>query len=85
MLFRAPALVPFNVGSSHDVSILELAQTVVATLSPQTEIRVARKAVPGTPPQRYVPCVDRAREMLGLRQIIGLEESIRRAARWYGK
>jgi nucleoside-diphosphate-sugar epimerase len=83
MLFRAPALVPFNVGSSHDVSILELAQTVVATLSPRTEICVARKAVSGAAPLRYVPCVDRASEMLGLRQTIGLEECIRRTAGWY--
>ncbi len=83
MLFRAPALVPFNVGSSHDVSILESAQTVVAALSPQTEIRVARKAVSGASPQRYVPCVDRAREVLGLRQTIGLGECIRRTAGWY--
>jgi dTDP-glucose 4,6-dehydratase len=85
MLFRAPALLPFNVGSAHDVSILELAQTVATTLKPQTEIRVARQAVSGTAPQRYVPCVDRAREMLGLRQTVGLEECIRRTAQWYGK
>lgn len=85
MLFQAPALVPFNVGSSHDVSIFELAQSVVATLSPQTEIRVARKAVSGAAPLRYVPCVDRASEMLDLQQTIALEECIRRTARWYEK
>src|SRR6202158_2085697 len=85
MLFRAPALVPFNVGSAHDVSILELAQTVATTLKPQTKIRVAQQAVSGTAPQRYVPCVDLAREILGLRQTVGLEECIRRTARWYEK
>jgi nucleoside-diphosphate-sugar epimerase len=85
MLFRGPGLVPFNVGSAHDVSILELAQTVATTLKPQTVIRVAQQAVTGTAPQRYVPCVDRAREMLGLRQTVGLEECIRRTAQWYGK
>ena len=85
MLFRAPALVPFNVGSAQDMSILELAQTVAMTLNPQTEIRVAQKAVPGAPPPRYVPCVDRAREVLGLRQTIGLEECVRRTARWHRK
>jgi nucleoside-diphosphate-sugar epimerase len=84
ILFRAPALVPFNVGSAHDVSILELAQTVAMTLNPKTEIHVAGKAVPGAAPLRYVPCVDRAREVLGLRQTIGLEECIRRTAKWYG-
>lgn len=85
ILLRAPALVPFNVGSARDVSILELAQTVAMTLNPQTEIRVARQIVPGAAPLRYVPCVDRARAVLGLRPTIGLEEGIRRTARWYEK
>jgi len=83
MLFRAPALVPFNVGSAHDVSIRELAETVATILRPQTEIRVAQKPASGVAPLRYVPCVDRAREMLGLRQTVGLEECIRETARWY--
>jgi nucleoside-diphosphate-sugar epimerase len=83
ILFRAPALVPFNVGSAHDVSILDLAQTVAMTLNPRTEIRVARQSVPGIAPLRYVPCIDRAREILGLRPTIGLEESVRRTARWH--
>jgi nucleoside-diphosphate-sugar epimerase len=85
ILFRAPALVPINVGSAHDVSILELAQTVAMTLNPQTEIRVARQVVAGATPLRYVPCVDRAGEVLGLRETIGLEECIRRTAEWYAK
>ncbi|HWO30224.1 MAG TPA: NAD-dependent epimerase/dehydratase family protein [Candidatus Acidoferrum sp.] len=83
ILFRAPALVPFNVGSAHDVSILELAQTVAMTLDPQTEIRVARHVVAGAGPPRYVPCIDRAQQVLGLRQVIGLEECIRRTAQWH--
>ena len=85
MLFRAPALVPFNVGSAHDVSILELAQTVARTLNPQTEIRIARQAIPDAAPLRYVPSVDRAREVLGLSETIGLEECIRRTAKWQTK
>lgn len=85
MLFRAPALVPVNVGSSEDVSILELAQSVAATLNPRTEILVARRPIPGAPPPRYVPCVDRAQELLGLRQTIGLEECVRRTAKWHVK
>jgi dTDP-glucose 4,6-dehydratase len=85
ILFRAPALVPVNIGSAHDLSILELAQTVAATLDPQTEIRVAQQLVPGAVPSRYVPCVDRARELLGLRPTIGLEECIRRTAAWHAK
>src|SRR5581483_2337267 len=85
ILFRAPALVPFNVGSAHDVSILELARSVAATLNPQTEIRVGREPLPGAAPMRYVPSVDRAREVLGLRQNIGLEECIRKTAEWHAE
>ncbi len=83
LLFRAPALTPLNVGSSHDVSILELARIVAATLRPETEIRVAQEPVPGAPVPRYVPSVERAKEILGLRETIGLEEAIRRTAAWY--
>lgn len=83
MLFRAPALVPFNVGSAHDVSILELARMVASTLMPQTQIRIARPPVPGAHPLRYVPSVDQAHELLGLHETVGLQESVRRTADWY--
>lgn len=83
ILLRAPALTPINVGSANDVSIFELAQIVAATLNPEAEIHVAREPVPGARPSRYVPCVDRARELLGLRETVGLEESIRRTAAWH--
>ena len=83
LLFKAPALVPFNVGSARDVSILELAQIVAATLGPKTEICVHGQAVNGAEPARYVPSVDRAREMLGLQETVSLEESIRRTAAWH--
>ncbi len=84
MLFRAPALVPINVGSAHDLSILELAQIVARTLGSQTDIRVAKQVVPGVGVSRYVPSVDRARDMLGLHETVDLQEAIRRTAAWYG-
>lgn len=84
MLFRAPALVPVNVGSGEDVSIFELAQAVAETLRPGTQITVAKKAVEGAAPARYVPSVERAGELLGLRESIDLNEAIRRTAAWYG-
>ena len=83
MLFRAPSLVPINVGSANDVSILELAETVAATLAPGAEVRVAKQPVSGAPPLRYVPCVKRAEELLGLRETVGLTEQIRRTAAWH--
>lgn len=83
ILFKAPSLVPFNVGSAHDVSIRELAQTVVAALDSESEIRIAQEPREGVPPLRYVPCVDRARDVLGLTQTVGLSEMIRRTAKWH--
>jgi dTDP-glucose 4,6-dehydratase len=83
LLFKAPPLVPFNVGSARDVSILELAQVVAATLNQETEIHVMQQSDKEAAPTRYVPCVDRAREVLGLRELTSLEETIRRTAEWY--
>ena len=84
MLFRAPPLVAFNVGSSQDLSILELAQAVRQSLNSSTEIYVAKKPVPGVDAARYVPSVNRAQEMLSLKETVNLREAIRRTAAWYG-
>lgn len=83
ILLRAPELVPINVGSAQDVSILELAHAVAAALNPETEIRVAQKPAPEARLADYVPSVDRAREMLGLEAWTPLEETIRRTAEWW--
>ena len=84
MLLRGPALVPINVGSGNDVSIRELAETVAQTLRPETEIRVAKQAVAGAAPARYVPSVERAEALLGLRETVALDEAIQRTAAWHG-
>lgn len=85
MLFRAPSLLPINVGSSNSVSISELAQTVATALSADPVIHVAGQAIPGAPPLRYVPSVDRAKQVLDLEQTVDLPEAIRRTAAWYSK
>ena len=66
VLCAGASAIQYRIGD--DVSILDLAEMVAATLNPQIEIRVARLAAPKGPVPRYVPCVDRAREMLGLRE-----------------
>ena len=67
------------------MSIFELAHAVAAALNPRATVQVAHQPVPGARPLLYVPCVDRAREMLGLRETVNLEESIRRTADWHKK
>jgi nucleoside-diphosphate-sugar epimerase len=83
ILFRGPALFPFNVGSARDVSIHELAHIVASTLNPKAEIRVARQPALGAEVQRYVPCVDRAWDVLRLCERVGLESGIRKTAEWH--
>jgi dTDP-glucose 4,6-dehydratase len=83
MLFQAPSMAPVNVGSAHDLSILELAQAVVQSLDASTEIHVAKRPVAGAEIARYVPSVDRAKAMLGLHQTVSLQDAIRRTADWH--
>jgi dTDP-glucose 4,6-dehydratase len=83
MLFRSPDLIPVNVGSAHDLSILELARAVVQSLNASVDIHVAKQVIPGADITRYVPSVDRARRLLGLNETVDLQEAIRRTAAWY--
>jgi len=83
ILFRAPALTPINVGSGDDVSIRELAEVVARTLAPATQILVAKQAAPEAPVSRYVPSVELAEQLLGLRASVDLAEAIRRTAAWH--
>lgn len=84
MLLRAPSPRAFNVGSEDGVSILELAETMARVLRPGLEIRVAQRAEGSRPIARYMPSTRRAREELGLKTLIGLEEAIERTAAWHG-
>jgi dTDP-glucose 4,6-dehydratase len=71
---------PYNVGSEEPISIADLAATVRQSLKAPSEIRIARKSVPGAAPERYVPDTWRARNELGLRQSILLRDAICRSA-----
>lgn len=75
----------YNVGSEHDISIRELAETVARRASaawPERQFTVTVATPPephvSSAPSRYVPSCLRAREELGLRQQIGLEDAIDR-------
>ena len=82
MLFQAPSMQPFNVGSEKDFSIREIAGAVASAIQPEIEIRIAREAVADAPIQRYVPSVQAAKNELNLAEGISLEDAIRRTATW---
>lgn len=81
MLFQAPSMRPFNIGSGHARGIREIAEAVAAAIQPGIEIKIARAVTPGKEVQRYVPMVEAARE-LGLTESISLQDAIRRTAAW---
>jgi dTDP-glucose 4,6-dehydratase len=84
ILFRAPAMEAFNVGSNRAINILELAHTVAAAIGSTAKIRVAQQAIPGAEIQQYVPSTRIAEQFLGLKCEIALEDAIRRTASWHG-
>lgn len=86
LLFRAPSLRPFNLGSEHPVSIADLArivaQIVAPTLAPALEIHTAQPPASGLPPH-YLPSTARAQSELQLHQTVSLPEAVRRTAAWH--
>jgi dTDP-glucose 4,6-dehydratase len=83
LLMRGQSGAAYNVGSAEEISIAELARTVVRETATGAEIRMAKQPVPGAPAARYVPATDRARCELGLEAWIPLEEGIRRTKAWH--
>ena len=84
LLVRGKSGIAYNIGSPHEISIVDLARRVVGVAAPGTEIRIGREPVPGSPPLRYVPATDRAAQ-LGLQPWVPLEEAIRRMCEWHLK
>jgi dTDP-glucose 4,6-dehydratase len=84
ILFRAPAMEAFNVGSDQAISIRELAYTVAATIGSNARVRVAQSAISGATVRQYVPNINKAEQILGLKCTISLEGAIRRTAMWHG-
>ena len=70
---------PYNVGSDEGLSILELAECVRSVLGTENEIRVLGQST-SSRPSVYVPDVSRARDELGLRLTVGLDDAVRASA-----
>lgn len=84
MLFRAPSMEPYNVGSEHSISIRQLAEAVRDALDSSVKIEVAKEPIEGVPVSRYVPDVSRIARDLNCHETVSLAETIRRTAAWYG-
>jgi len=77
MLAESAEFMPVNIGNpDHEVTMLELAQTVIRVTGSTSEI--AYEALPADDPQVRRPDIARAREVLGWQPEIDLEEGLRR-------
>jgi dTDP-glucose 4,6-dehydratase len=75
---------PVNLGNpDHEVTMLELAQTVIRVTGSASEI--VFEALPIDDPQIRRPDITRARELLGWSPEIDLEEGLRRWVRALGR
>ena len=68
---------PYNVGSDHAFSILELAERVRRVLGTNNEIIVKGQPKPGVKPSVYVPDIGRACRELGVSVSVPLQDAIR--------
>lgn len=84
VLLRGKPGCAYNVGSEDALSILALAHRVADALQVRIDVRAARVAPPDHVPQHYVPQTRLAIAELGLGAPLGLDEALRRTARWYG-
>jgi dTDP-glucose 4,6-dehydratase len=67
---------PVNLGNPTELTLLELAQTVLRVTSSKSEI--VFEALPVDDPQVRQPDITRARQVLGWEPEIGIEEGLRR-------
>jgi dTDP-glucose 4,6-dehydratase len=85
LLARGQSGRAYNVGSEEAVTIRELADAVAraaGTIRRHPSVSIARPADPNAAPARYVPSTRRAREELGLRAHITLDEGLARTFAW---
>jgi UDP-glucuronate decarboxylase len=70
----------YNVGSDEVVSIVQLAELVRDLIAPDKPVRILGQPQPAAARNRYVPNIDKARRLHGLRVTVSLPEAIRRTA-----
>jgi dTDP-glucose 4,6-dehydratase len=67
---------PVNIGNPQELSLLELAKTVVSVTGSRSEI--VFEALPVDDPQVRQPDITRARQLLGWEPQVSLEDGLRR-------
>ena len=75
----------YNVGSDKDITILELAKLVERTAPLRTGLLLPNSSTSSVPPERYIPCIDKIKESLGVSILTPLESAIKKTMDWIAK
>jgi nucleoside-diphosphate-sugar epimerase len=72
---------PMNLGNPNEMSVLELARTVLDVTTADVEIRY--EPLPEDDPRRRCPDITLARDVLGWHPAVDLREGLTRTYEWY--
>lgn len=84
LLLKGKAGEAYNVGSDEAISIRELAYLVRDVLAPDKSVCIMGSSVPNNFRNRYIPCISKARDQLGISLKFSLIESLQEVARCIG-
>jgi nucleoside-diphosphate-sugar epimerase len=70
-----------NLGNTGEITILELAKTVISLCRSRSEI--VFKPLPNDDPVRRCPDISRAKTFLGWEPLVPLEEGLKKTIRWF--
>jgi dTDP-glucose 4,6-dehydratase len=80
-LMDGPTNEPVNIGNPHEVTIEEIARTIITLTGSRSKI--VYKALPVDDPKQRQPDITRARTLLGWEPKVGLEEGLRKTVGFF--
>jgi len=80
-LLRSDLAGPVNIGNPHEVSVLQLAETIRSLTDSSSEVTYVERPVDD--PSVRQPDITLAREELGWEPVVGFEEGLRRTIAWF--
>jgi UDP-glucuronate decarboxylase len=72
---------PVNLGTCHEISVLELAERVIAMTGSRS--RIEFKALPEDDPRQRQPDISEARRLLGWEPKVSLEEGLAKTIAYF--
>jgi len=80
-LMDAPTNEPVNIGNPHEVTIEEMARTIISVVGSRS--RIVYEPLPTDDPKQRRPDITRARTLLGWEPKVGLEEGLRKTVGYF--